>query len=152
MPEAIEVGNEANVMFSIYNVGKTKLYNVSVKFEADSICGGDTFIGNMDPGATGNVDAYLAGQAATMDDGTVKIIISYEDEEGKTAIITGDTLFSSSFGRTDLYGGNIHMLKESIQRLAMLDRAARIYPGHNESSTLGDAVDIALKYLSFNID
>ena len=87
MPEAIEIGNEANVMFSIYNVGKTKLYNVSVKFEADSISGGDTFIGNMDPGATGNVDAYLAGQAATMDDGIVKIIISYEDEEGKTATI-----------------------------------------------------------------
>lgn len=87
MPEAIEIGNEANVMFSIYNVGKTKLYNVNVKFVADSISGGDTFIGNMDPGATGNVDAYLAGQAATMDDGTVKIVISYEDEEGKEATI-----------------------------------------------------------------
>lgn len=87
MPEAIEIGNEANVMFSIYNVGKTKLYNVNVKFVADSISGGDTFIGNMDPGATGNVDAYLMGQAATMDDGTVKIIISYEDEEGKEATI-----------------------------------------------------------------
>ena len=87
MPENIEVGNEANVMFSIYNVGKTKLYNVNVKFEADSINGGDTFIGNLDPGATGNVDAYLSGQAATMDDGTVKIIISYEDEEGKEATI-----------------------------------------------------------------
>ena len=87
MPEAIEVGNEANVMFSIYNVGKTKLYNVNVKFVADSISGGDTFLGNMDPGATGNVDAYLAGQAATMDDGTVKILITYEDEEGKEATI-----------------------------------------------------------------
>lgn len=87
MPEAIEVGNEANVMFSIYNVGKTKLYNVNVKFVADSISGGDTFLGNMEPGATGNVDAYLAGQAATMDDGTVKILITYEDEEGKEATI-----------------------------------------------------------------
>ena len=87
MPDAIDVGNEANVMFSIYNVGKTKLYNVNVKFVADSISGGDVFIGNMDPGATGNVDAYLMGQAATMDDGTVKIIISYEDEEGKEAAI-----------------------------------------------------------------
>ena len=87
MPEGIEIGNEANVMFSIYNVGKTKLYNVNVKFVADSISGGDTFIGNMDPGATGNVDAYLAGQAATMDDGTVKILITYEDEEGKEAVI-----------------------------------------------------------------
>lgn len=87
MPEAIEIGNEANVMFSIYNVGKTKLYNVSVKFVADSISDGEVFIGNMDPGATGNVDAYLAGQAATMDDGTVKIVITYEDEEGKEATI-----------------------------------------------------------------
>lgn len=87
MPESVEIGNEANVMFSIYNVGKTKLYNVNVKFEADSISGGDTFIGNLDPGATGNVDAYLAAQAATMDDGTVKILITYEDEEGKEATI-----------------------------------------------------------------
>lgn len=87
MPESIEVGNEANVTFSIYNVGKTKLYNVKVKFEADSISGGDTFLGNLDPGATANLDAYLSGQAATMDDGTVKIIVSYEDEEGKEATI-----------------------------------------------------------------
>ena len=87
MPEAIEIGREANVMFSIYNVGKTKLYNVNVKFVADSISGGETFIGNMDPGATGNVDAYLVGQTMTADDGTVKILIAYEDEEGKEAVI-----------------------------------------------------------------
>ena len=87
MPDAIEIGNEANVMFSIYNVGKTQLYNVNVKFEAASISGGDTFLGNLAPGATGNVDAYLMGQAITTDDGTVKILISYEDEEGKEAVI-----------------------------------------------------------------
>ena len=87
MPENIEIGNEANVMFSIYNVGKTQLYNVNVKFEADSISGGEAFIGNMAPGSTGNVDAYLMGQAMTMDDGTVKILITYEDEEGKEAVI-----------------------------------------------------------------
>lgn len=87
MPENIDIGNEANVMFSIYNVGKTKLYNLNVKFEADSISGGDTFLGNLDPGATANLDTYISGQAVTMDDGTVKIIISYEDEEGKQATI-----------------------------------------------------------------
>ena len=87
MPDNIEIGNEANVMFSIYNVGKTRLYNVNVKFVADSVSGGDTFIGNLDSGATGNVDAYLTGQSATMDDGTVKIVISYEDEEGREATI-----------------------------------------------------------------
>lgn len=87
MPESIEVGNEANVMFSIYNVGKTKLYNVNVKFEAESVSGGDTFLGNLEPGATGNIDAYLTGQMATVDDGTVKILITYEDEEGKQSVI-----------------------------------------------------------------
>ncbi len=87
MPESVEVGNEANVMFSIYNVGKTKLYNVNVKFEADSVSGGDTFIGNLEPGATGNVDAYLTAQAVTEDDGMVKVLINYEDEEGKQSVI-----------------------------------------------------------------
>lgn len=96
MPDNVQIGNEANVMFSIYNVGKTKLYNVNVKFEADSVSGGDTFIGNMEPGATGNVDAYLMAQAVTADDGTVKILITYEDEEGKEATIEKTmTLFVS---------------------------------------------------------
>ena len=104
MPEAVEIGNEANVMFSIYNVGKTKLYNVNVKFAADSISGGDTFIGNLDPGATGNVDAYLAAQAATVDDGTVKILITYEDEEGKGATIEETmTLFVSEPYYPEMY-------------------------------------------------
>ncbi len=87
MPESAEVGNEINTMFSIYNVGKTQLYNVNVKFEADSVSGGDTFIGNLEPGATGNVDVYLTAQAPTMDDGTVKVLITYEDEEGTQSTI-----------------------------------------------------------------
>lgn len=91
MPGSIEVGGEANVMFSLYNTGKTKLYNVNVKFIADSISGGDTFLGNLEPGATANVDAYLYGIAATMDDGTVKIEIHYEDEEGNPAVIEQST-------------------------------------------------------------
>lgn len=94
MPEYLEVGREANVMFSIYNIGKTRLYNTNVKFIADSVTGGDTFLGNVDPGATANVDAYLTGAAATMDDGIIKIEISYEDESGEKAVIEKEmTLF-----------------------------------------------------------
>ena len=87
MPQSVEVGGEANVMFSIYNIGKTKLYNTTVKFAADSVSGGDTFLGNIDPGATGNVDAYLSGAAATMDEGIVKILITFEDEAGEATTI-----------------------------------------------------------------
>ena len=82
-PANIMVGEQANVMFQIYNTGKTTLYNVQVKFEADSLEGGDTFIGNLQPGATGNVDAMVTGIAGTMDDGTVKAVIIYEDDAGK---------------------------------------------------------------------
>ena len=82
LPMDIEVGSQSNVMFSIFNTGKTTLYNVQVKFEGDSISGGDTFIGKIDPGATGNVDAMITGEAVTMDEGTVKAVVYYEDESG----------------------------------------------------------------------
>lgn len=81
-PSSIDVGSEANVMFSIYNLGKTKLYNVSVKTDSEFFSGGNSFVGNLDSGATGSVDMYLTGEAATTDDGTVKLQITYEDETG----------------------------------------------------------------------
>lgn len=87
MPASIEVGSESNIMFNIYNMGKTKLYNVQVKTDSENLSGGDTFVGNLDSGATGAVDIYVTGQSATMDDGTVKLLISYEDETGESTVI-----------------------------------------------------------------
>ncbi len=83
MPSDITVGAESNIMFPINNTGKVLLYNVTVSFEADSIVPTDTYVGNIKPGETGNVDVMLAGAAATMDDGKVKILITYEDENGE---------------------------------------------------------------------
>ncbi len=82
MPDNLEVGSETNVMFGINNTGKVLLYNVMVRFEADSIQTSDTYVGNIKPGETGNVDTMLTSVAPTTDDGRVKIIISYEDENG----------------------------------------------------------------------
>lgn len=111
MPDSIDVGNEANVMFSVYNIGKTKLFNTSVKFIADSISGGDTYLGNIDPGATANVDAYLSGAAATMDDGIVKIEITFEDEAGEATTIekemtlfVNEMYFDDGMMMDDMYG------------------------------------------------
>lgn len=87
MPQNIDVGSESNIMFNIYNMGKTKLYNVQVKTQSEYLSGGDAFVGNLDSGATGAVDIYVTGQSATMDDGTVKLLISYEDETGETTTI-----------------------------------------------------------------
>ncbi len=85
MPEAISVGDESNIMFGINNTGKVILYNVMVKFEADSIQTTDTYVGNIKPGETGKVDCMLSGVAATADDGKVRVIISYEDENGEVS-------------------------------------------------------------------
>ncbi len=82
VPSDITVGSQSNVMFSIYNTGKTTLYNVQVKFLADSIDEASAFVGNLQSGATGNVDVMLTGIAGTMDDGSIKMEISYENEAG----------------------------------------------------------------------
>lgn len=82
VPSDITVGSQSNVMFSIYNTGKTTLYNVQVKFLADSIDEASAFVGNLQSGSTGNADVMLTGIAATMDDGTVTMEISYEDDAG----------------------------------------------------------------------
>ena len=86
-PSSIDVGSEANIMFSIYNLGKTKLYNVKVSADSEFVSSGDAFVGNLDSGATGSVDMYVNGLAATTDDGTVKLNISYEDETGEATVI-----------------------------------------------------------------
>lgn len=85
MPASITVGSESNVMFGINNTGKVILYNVTVSFLGDSINPVDSYVGNIKPGETGNVDAMLSGVAPTMDDGTITISITYEDENGVLA-------------------------------------------------------------------
>lgn len=88
VPTDITVGSQSNVMFSIYNTGKTTLYNVQVKLHADSIEETTAFVGNLNSGATGNVDVMVTGAAATMDDGTINVDISYEDNAGNVTTET----------------------------------------------------------------
>lgn len=88
VPDSITVGSQSNVMFSIYNTGKTTLYNVQVKMHADSISESTAFVGNLASGATGNVDVMVTGAAPTMDDGTINVDISYEDNAGNVTTET----------------------------------------------------------------
>ena len=59
----------------------------SVKFQGDTISGGDTFLGTINSGATGSVDAMVTGVAGTMDDGTITALISFENESGVVTTI-----------------------------------------------------------------
>lgn len=83
MPSSLEIGNQANIMFPVNNMGKSKIFNVSITFEGDTVTGGESFKGNVDSGATANVDVMLTAAAATMDDPTVYAVVTYEDDKGK---------------------------------------------------------------------
>ncbi len=52
-------------------------------------------------------------------------------------VITGDSLFRSGIGRTDLAGGDYNQLVESIHtRLMTLPGQTTVYPGHGPSTTI----------------
>jgi len=51
-------------------------------------------------------------------------------------LITGDTIFKGSIGRTDLPGGSERDLALSLQKLLLLPDETQIIPGHGEVSSL----------------
>ncbi len=63
-------------------------------------------------------------------------ICYYFEKDG--ILVTGDTLFQDSVGRTDLPGGSSRTLSESLLKLAALPPAVKVIPGHGDSTTIGD--------------
>jgi glyoxylase-like metal-dependent hydrolase (beta-lactamase superfamily II) len=51
-------------------------------------------------------------------------------------LYSGDTLFRSGVGRTDLPGGDWKALEQSLTRLFKMDGDIAVYPGHGESSVI----------------
>lgn len=84
-PESIQVGEEANITCSLYNTGRTKLYNVKVTFSGDGISAKDVFVGNVESGATGTVDGMITGESEIPAGTKCKMVVSYEDEAGKVS-------------------------------------------------------------------
>ena len=52
-------------------------------------------------------------------------------------MFSGDTLFAGSAGRTDLPGGDMAKLRESLAKLAELPDDIRVIPGHGPATTIG---------------
>ncbi|HZH93092.1 MAG TPA: MBL fold metallo-hydrolase [Tissierellaceae bacterium] len=84
------------------------------------------------------------GDEIPLGDRAVKVIHTPGHTKGGVCIlvdgilITGDTLFQGSIGRTDLYGGDFDTLMISIvEKLMILPDDTVVYPGHGGPSTIG---------------
>lgn len=86
----------------------------------------------------------LAGLAITVDHtpghtpGSVTFRTPYGAGEASEVMFAGDLLFAGSIGRTDLPGGDLAMMHESLRTkvLTLRDDVA-VLPGHGAQSTIG---------------
>ena len=65
--------------------------------------------------------------------------------ESEKALFSGDTLFFSTVGRTDLPTGNARLMESSLRKLKILPDGLKVYPGHGACTSL----DREKKYNSY---
>lgn len=97
---------------------------------------------------TVTVDWYLRdGEKITIEDMEFKVIATPGHTQGSCCyyfekdnlLISGDTLFEGSVGRTDLPTGNGPTLSRSLkEKLMDLPDETLVFPGHGNSTTIGD--------------
>jgi glyoxylase-like metal-dependent hydrolase (beta-lactamase superfamily II) len=69
--------------------------------------------------------------------GGVCLQVGREGERGRQLFV-GDTLFAGSIGRTDLPGGDYHVLMTSIRNVLFgFGDDAEVFPGHGPKTTIG---------------
>lgn len=92
----------------------------------------------------GNITPYVEGDRIEIGGITVEVIHTPGHTPGSVTLaaegvlFTGDTLFRSSIGRTDLEGGDFGTLMRSLKKLSVLNEDLRVLPGHEGLSTLAD--------------
>ena len=59
-------------------------------------------------------------------------------DESENVLFSGDTLFRSSIGRTDLGGGSMMQIIQSLRFLAQLPDQTVVLPGHGPQTTIGE--------------
>ncbi len=102
----------------------------------------------------GQADVLLRdGDIITLGGEEIKVLHTPGHSQGSVcylagkSLISGDTLFATSIGRWDLYGGSVDELRSSLFALTLLDEDIKIYPGHGAPARLGDALGRALNLI-----
>lgn len=105
-----------------------------------------TMFGSVFPAVSsfGGIRTYMDGSTVQVGGITVRVIATPGHTPGSVTLqaedvlFTGDTLFHSSVGRTDLPGGDFDALMRSLKKLGQLEGDFRVCPGHEGLSTLAD--------------
>lgn len=59
-------------------------------------------------------------------------------KDGLAVLVSGDTLFRGTTGRTDFEGGSVVDMAASMKKLAALPDDTAVLPGHNALTTIGN--------------
>jgi len=66
--------------------------------------------------------------------------------EKENLLFSGDTLFKQSIGRTDLSYSSPELLQESLKKILNLPSSTVVYPGHGESTSIGEEKSVNYPY------
>lgn len=86
-PDTVTVGEESNIICSLYNLGRVKMYNVKARFEGDAIEGQEQFIGNLDSGSTGTIDGIVTAVEESYEESNCRLVLTYEDDAGNVSAV-----------------------------------------------------------------
>jgi glyoxylase-like metal-dependent hydrolase (beta-lactamase superfamily II) len=93
-------------------------------------------------------DAYLSDRdVITIGNSEITIVHTPGHTQGSICIkvgadlISGDTLFRESVGRSDFPGGDFKTLLTSLKTIVALDIKGKIYPGHGMSTTMAHELE-----------
>ena len=113
----------------------------------DNVCLGNptfslmTHIGRSD--TFGDADVLLdGGEEIEVGESRVRVMHTPGHTVGSvcfitdSGIISGDTLFYESIGRTDFPGGSFEAIEASIKELYAIEGDAAVYPGHGRATSL----------------
>lgn len=76
-------GESFNLMMNLYNKGKSRLYNVSVYLDSDSMVADENYYaGNMESGSSKSYDVMVTPNADASGQISGDIVVTYEDAEG----------------------------------------------------------------------
>lgn len=100
--------------------------------------------GAMTAGPLFYTDLYKEGDKLTLAGLSFEVLHTPGHTPGSVCLrfgehlFSGDTLFAGSCGRTDFPGSSPAAMGQSLNRLSQLEEHLKVYPGHGESTTIGE--------------